>query len=340
MLDKDMGSPYHYAYPPLGSKFALWLSGLHPELAEALGLFLSNEGHCAYPPLGSKFAPWPKWPRTGACRGPGAFFFLVQGGTFMNTVAILIDGGFFLKRLPYVRKDVDMNDAHSIHLAIQQLVRGHLSKLNKRQQASLRQHGNNKGVNSKQVSNLMIWEPNRYAQLYRCFYYDALPYGGTGHRPISHEFIDYSKSDTSKLRHALFRLLRSEPNFALRLGRTAKNPEYMWNLKPKVLRELVQGKRQFGDLTDNDFQTSIRQKGVDIRLGTDMTSLALKKQANVLVLVTGDSDFVPAAKLARREGCRVILDPLYLEVSPDLFEHIDQLTSGFYRPKRPAARTR
>ena len=260
----------------------------------------------------------------------------------MNTVAILIDGGFFLKRLSYVREDVDMNDAQSIHQAIRQLIRGHLSKLNKRQQMSLKQHGKNKYGNnrasSKQESNSMIWEPNWYAQLYRCFYYDALPFDGTGHHPISRKHIDYSKSNASKLRHSLFGLLRSEPNFALRLGRTARNPEYMWNLRPIVLKELVQGKRQFDDLTDNDFQTSIRQKGVDIRLGTDMTSLALKKQANVLVLVTGDSDFVPAAKLARREGCKVILDPLYLNVSPDLFEHIDQLTSGFYRPQKPVAR--
>lgn len=34
----------------------------------------------------------------------------------------------------------------------------------------------------------------------------------------------------------------------------------------------------------------------------DVASLTLKKQANTIVLVAGDSDFVPAAKLARREG--------------------------------------
>ena len=63
-----------------------------------------------------------------------------------------------------------------------------------------------------------------------------------------------------------------------------------------------------------------------------MASITLKRQADVLVLVTGDSDFVPAAKLARREGAKVILDSLWLSVRPDLFEHIDQLQAGFPRP--------
>ena len=45
--------------------------------------------------------------------------------------------------------------------------------------------------------------------------------------------------------------------------------------------------------------------------------------------VTGDSDFVPAAKLARREGIDVVLDPLEMEIGPNspLLEHIDGLRS-------------
>jgi hypothetical protein len=44
------------------------------------------------------------------------------------------------------------------------------------------------------------------------------------------------------------------------------------------------------------------------------------------------SDFVPAAKLARREGTDVILDPLGQAVHDHLFEHID----GLRTPKKPA----
>lgn len=66
----------------------------------------------------------------------------------------------------------------------------------------------------------------------------------------------------------------------------------------------------------------------------DIASLALKKQVDTLVLVAGDSDFVPAAKLARREGIDFILDPLWQQINGDLFEHIDGLQSGLARPGR------
>ena len=97
------------------------------------------------------------------------------------------------------------------------------------------------------------------------------------------------------------------------------------------------------DLTDDDFAPALRQKGVDMRIGLDITSITLKRQADVIIPVSGDSDFVPAAKLARREGMQFILDPLWQNVSPDLSEHIDSLRSGFYRPRngdgQPATET-
>ena len=70
-----------------------------------------------------------------------------------------------------------------------------------------------------------------------------------------------------------------------------------------------------------------------MRIGLDIASITLKRQADVIVLVSGDADFVPAAKLARREGMQIVLDPLWQDVSPDLQEHIDGLRSGFYKPR-------
>lgn len=90
------------------------------------------------------------------------------------------------------------------------------------------------------------------------------------------------------------------------------------------------------DLKDSDFVPHLRQKGVDMRIGLDIASITLKKQANTIVLVSDDSDFVPAAKLARREGVTFILDPLWQNVPPDLLEHIDGLRSGFPKPQRDA----
>jgi uncharacterized LabA/DUF88 family protein len=41
-----------------------------------------------------------------------------------------------------------------------------------------------------------------------------------------------------------------------------------------------------------------------MRIGLDIASLSYKKQVDQIILIAGDSDFVPAAKLARREGCQ------------------------------------
>lgn len=62
-----------------------------------------------------------------------------------------------------------------------------------------------------------------------------------------------------------------------------------------------------------------------MKIGMDIASLAYKRQVDQIILIAGDSDFVPAAKLARREGLDFVLDPLEMEISKskDLFEHID-----------------
>lgn len=64
----------------------------------------------------------------------------------------------------------------------------------------------------------------------------------------------------------------------------------------------------------------------------------LKKQVDQIILISGDSDFVSAAKLARREGIDFILDPLGAPIKPDLFEHIDGLRTcdkTYTTPKKP-----
>lgn len=222
-------------------------------------------------------------------------------------VAILIDGGFFLKRLPTVRKDVDIRDPESVDRAIGQLVYNHLERLQI-------DHGGK----------------TPHALLYRCFYYDAKPYAKRGHMPISRKSIDYSKTAESVFREGLFSQLRKRPSFAVRLGTVAR--ERPWVLKTGPQKELIAGTKQANQLKDEDFVAGFRQKAVDMRLGLDIASITLKKQADTLVLITGDSDFVPAAKLARREGVKVILDSLWQTVKPELFEHIDGLWCGVNKP--------
>ena len=107
-----------------------------------------------------------------------------------------------------------------------------------------------------------------------------------------------------------------------------------YNLKPDVTKQLCLGKRTVDSLTESDFVFTAQQKGVDMKIGVDIASLAYKKQVDQIILIAGDSDFVPAAKLARREGIDFILDPMWGNVTEDLFEHIDGLKS-LWKKKEP-----
>ena len=169
--------------------------------------------------------------------------------------------------------------------------------------------------------------------LYRIFFYDALPFGDKAHLPVSKQAIDYAKSDVAVFRGRLFEALRRRPNVALRLGEVRRPGGGLWALKQDSQKRLLDCDLAGSDMEDSDFAPQLRQKGVDMRIGLDIATITLKKQASIIVLVSGDSDFVPAAKLARREGVIFILDPLWQHVAPDLSEHIDKLTSGFSRPQ-------
>ena len=68
---------------------------------------------------------------------------------------------------------------------------------------------------------------------------------------------------------------------------------------------------------------NIEQKGVDLRIGLDIARLALRELVGVIVVVTGDSDFIPAFKFARREGIRVYLHHMDHPVSRELKVHTD-----------------
>ena len=229
----------------------------------------------------------------------------------MTKVAILIDGGYFLKRLPKVRPEVDSQDVSQVAEAVSSLVTSHLKQVNKLYNA-----------------------PNYWQLLYRIFYYDAKPYDGREHTPVRRRSIDYSKTSQALFRNELFKALRGYPNLAVRLGEVRKNSNQFWTLNAQAQKALLRGKRTFDEILDEDFSPTFRQKGVDMRIGLDIASITLKRQAQIIVLVSGDSDFVPAAKLARREGVQFILDPLWQNISPDLSEHIDRLASGFNNPEK------
>lgn len=160
------------------------------------------------------------------------------------------------------------------------------------------------------------------ASLYRVFYYDCPPSSKNIYHPLLKKTIDLSKTDDYTWATEFFKELKHQRKFALRLGRLAEEQAY-FNIKPNVIRKLITGTLSINDLTENDFSLSISQKGVDMRIGVDISSLAFKKQVDRIILISGDSDFVPAAKQARREGIDFILDPMRSPIKDDLYEHID-----------------
>ncbi|MDP8243777.1 MAG: NYN domain-containing protein [Candidatus Hinthialibacter antarcticus] len=166
--------------------------------------------------------------------------------------------------------------------------------------------------------------------LYRIFFYDCPPSKKKVQLPISKKTYDLSKSPVAQFRLELYEQLKQKRKVALRLGKV-NDTQPTWYPKKEVMRQLINGKVKFENLVDGDFALDIKQKQIDMKLGVDIASVSFKQQVSKIVLVAGDSDFVPAAKLARREGIDFILDPMWNHISPDLKEHIDGLMS--YCPK-------
>lgn len=173
---------------------------------------------------------------------------------------------------------------------------------------------------------------NRY--LYRIFYYDCPPITDNINvlNPITRKSVNLAKTDDCIWASAFLNELKHQRKFALRLGRLSTNKTH-YVLKYDALKKICAGTISPEDLTENDLMLNIEQKGVDMRIGVDISSLAFKKQVNQIILISGDSDFVPAAKQARREGIDFILDPMHAPIKDDLYEHIDGIRTPHYKNK-------
>jgi uncharacterized LabA/DUF88 family protein len=262
----------------------------------------------------------------------------------IRRIAVLIDGGFFIKRLPKLLEPQFCTTPRQVAETARYMCMRHVQRI-----AHMETTEDAEG----------LWLDH----VYRLFYYDAAPYEGVVHHPVLNRTIDFKRSDVAAFRRALFAELRDERKFALRLGHVAKGSG--WRLSPRVTRQVLKigrwlqqieaqweqpqtpmgpslGDSRLGELRELaaiwqgidecDVSFELRQKGVDMRIGLDIASMTLKRQVDTIVLVTGDSDFVPAAKLARREGVEFLLDPLWQHVSDELSEHVDGIVSVFSRP--------
>ena len=231
----------------------------------------------------------------------------------MGKTAILVDGAFFIRR--------------SMHLFGEQTSK----KLADILFAFSCKHLSGYGPSSDSKDKSPLSHSATLEQLYRIFYYDCRPLTKKALHPVTKKTIDFSRSDRSKWRNDFLKELSCKRKVALRLG-TMDETNLSWLISPTLTKDLCSGKIAIKDLEEKDVNLAIKQKGVDMRIGLDIASLAFKKQVDRIVLISGDSDFVPAAKLARREGIDFILDPMWAPIKPDLMLHIDGLRSVF--PKK------
>lgn len=167
-------------------------------------------------------------------------------------------------------------------------------------------------------------------ELYRIFYYDCYPYNRIQQNPVTGEIIDFSKTEQYEFRIQFINEIKKKRKVALRLGVLEERGG--WVIRPEATRALLSGEKSIEELTEDDVHFELHQKRVDIKIGLDIASLSLKRLVDQIILISGDSDFVPASKFARREGIDFILDPMWFSVNPHLIEHVDGLTSKIEKP--------
>ncbi len=222
----------------------------------------------------------------------------------VRATAILVDAAFFIRRASKIWPSLDRHLAPDVAKKLYEISLEHLKQT----------------VAGKTLRK----------DLYRVFVYDCPPLSKKAHYPVSRKSIDFGKTPDAVFRNALHKELVKMRKVALRLGRLSDQSS--WRIHPDAVKDLLSGKRIVSDLTDHDFLYDIKQKGVDIRIGIDICSLTLKRQVDQIVLISGDADFVPAGKLARREDVDFVLDPMWSNIGVDLAEHIDGLRSTCPRP--------
>ncbi len=166
-------------------------------------------------------------------------------------------------------------------------------------------------------NGVMQKPPLAQAQLFRIYFYDAPPFEGTVTNPLSGVITNMSGTPQAVQNTQLLRSLELQPNFAVRRGVVSCQG---WKLGSAALRAISHHPRA---VVAEDLVPDLKQKGVDMRIGLDIAWLATKRLVDAIALVTGDSDFIAAMKLARKEGMRIYLETMGHPVYVELKVHAD-----------------
>lgn len=168
--------------------------------------------------------------------------------------------------------------------------------------------------------------------LHRIYIYDANPLDQKVSNPLSGASVDFASTPQFSHFKTVLADLKKIPFVSLRLGDLVQRG---W----KISKSKFKTKSTTITVADTDLIPEIQQKGVDMRIGLDIAALTLKKHVDVIVLVTADSDFVPAMKFARREGAQLYLVPLGNGLRDGMLEHADLVIDmpSYYQSNGKAA---
>lgn len=155
------------------------------------------------------------------------------------------------------------------------------------------------------------------SRLHRIYFYDAKPLTKKVTRPDG-AVIDFADSKAHAISTQQHQTVSRLPFVAMRYGELSDRG---WKVPERLLR--AQKNAVNVTIQTSDLVPNVQQKGVDMRIGLDIAALTIKRQVDVIVLVTGDSDLVPAMKLARREGAQVILITLGQTLKESMYDHAD-----------------
>lgn len=155
-------------------------------------------------------------------------------------------------------------------------------------------------------------------KLLRIYYYDCEPFSGE-HQSFDDSIIDYGITTEYKTNEEFQNKLKHMDDIAFRKGLLQLNG---WKIKNHQIKKMYTSNKI---PEKKQIKPDFKQKRIDIKIGLDIAWLASKKLVTTLVLITGDTDFIPAMKFARREGVRVVINSLKREISLSLKEHSDKV---------------
>lgn len=148
------------------------------------------------------------------------------------------------------------------------------------------------------------------------YYYDCEPCNAKTSTPVTNHAFLFEKTPQYKYGIQLLSDIKKLDFFEVRESALQFSG---WKLKKSSYNKT--------SLTDEDFEPELHQKGVDIKIGLDLAWISYNHIAERVIFVTGDSDFIPAIKTARRNGIFVYLVTLNHMVRSELPDNCDVCNS-------------